>query len=49
MKLDGAACVLTGAARGLGAALAREIIRERGARVLLSDVIPTELEALGAE
>jgi NAD(P)-dependent dehydrogenase (short-subunit alcohol dehydrogenase family) len=37
MKLEGASCVVTGAARGIGLAISRALV-ERGARVLLSDV-----------
>lgn len=48
MKLKGAACVLTGGARGLGAALARELV-ERGAQVLISDIDSTDLQDIGIE
>ncbi len=48
MKLEGATCVLTGGARGLGAGLARELV-SRGGRVLISDIDCTELQDLGIE
>lgn len=48
MELKNASVVITGAARGLGAALARELAA-RGARVLLSDIDSTDLTILGAE
>lgn len=37
MKLEGACCVVTGGARGIGLAIGQALL-ERGARVLLSDV-----------
>jgi NAD(P)-dependent dehydrogenase (short-subunit alcohol dehydrogenase family) len=48
MELNAATCVITGAARGLGAALARELV-SRGARVVLSDIEGPELSDLGVE
>jgi NAD(P)-dependent dehydrogenase (short-subunit alcohol dehydrogenase family) len=48
MNLKGASTVLTGAARGLGAAMARELVA-RGARVVLSDIDSTDLQDLGIE
>lgn len=48
MKLHGAVCVITGAAHGLGAALAREFVA-RGAHVVLSDLENPELSDLGVE
>lgn len=46
--LDGKAILLTGAARGIGAATARELDR-RGARLLLVDLRAEPLERLAAE
>lgn len=48
MKLNGASAVLTGAARGLGAELARELV-VRGARVVLSDIDGSDLQDLAIE
>ena len=48
MKLNGAAVVITGGARGLGAAMARELV-ERGAQVLISDIDSVDLTDLGIE
>lgn len=48
MKLKGAKVVLTGGARGLGAALARDLV-ERGAQVLISDIDSADLTDLGIE
>ena len=48
MELKNAAVVLTGGARGLGAALARELTH-RGAHVLISDIDSTDLTDLGVE
>lgn len=48
MQLKGAKVVLTGGARGLGAALARELV-ERGAQVLISDIDSADLTDLGIE
>jgi NAD(P)-dependent dehydrogenase (short-subunit alcohol dehydrogenase family) len=48
MELKGAACVVTGAARGLGAALSRELAA-RGAQVMLSDIDSSDLANMGAE
>ena len=48
MKINGASVVITGAARGLGAALARELVAH-GAHVLLSDIDNTDLAELGSE
>ncbi|MEX2196255.1 MAG: short-chain dehydrogenase/reductase [Thermoleophilaceae bacterium] len=46
--LDGKAILITGAARGIGAATARELDR-RGARLLLLDLDPEPIERLAAE
>ncbi len=48
MEFTGASVVITGAARGLGAELARELV-SRGARVVLSDIDGTDLQDLGIE
>ena len=52
MELSGATAVITGAARGLGAALARDL-HQRGAKLLLSDIDGADLadvaKELGAE
>ncbi len=48
MQLKGASAVLTGGARGLGAALARELVG-RGAQVLISDIDSADLQDLGIE
>lgn len=48
MELKNASIVLTGGARGLGAALARELA-SRGAHVLISDIDSTDLTDLGVE
>jgi 3alpha(or 20beta)-hydroxysteroid dehydrogenase len=48
MQLQGAAVVLTGGARGLGAALARELV-SHGAQVLISDIDSTDLQDIGVE
>lgn len=48
MRIAGSGVVVTGAARGIGAGLARRF-HELGARVVLSDVLGSELEALAAE
>ncbi len=48
MELKGASVVLTGAARGLGAAIARELV-SRVAQVVLSDIDSTDLQDLGIE
>jgi NAD(P)-dependent dehydrogenase (short-subunit alcohol dehydrogenase family) len=48
MNLKDASVVLTGAARGLGAALARDLVA-RGARVMLSDIDGIDLQDLGIE
>jgi uncharacterized protein len=48
MELKGAAVVLTGGAKGLGAALARELA-SRGAQVLISDIDGADLSDLGIE
>ena len=47
-RLDGKVVIITGAARGQGAAEARLFVAE-GARVMLGDVLDTEGEALAAE
>lgn len=47
-KLDGKAAIITGAARGIGAAAARLFAAE-GAKVMLADVLAQPLEALAAE
>lgn len=44
-RFDGTAMIITGAARGIGAATARRAAAE-GARLLLTDVLGDELEAL---
>jgi len=48
MRIDGAGIVVTGAARGIGAGLARHF-HAMGARVVLSDVLGPELQALASE
>ncbi|MDP3646299.1 MAG: SDR family NAD(P)-dependent oxidoreductase [bacterium] len=48
MELKNSACVITGAARGLGRELARELVA-RGARVVLSDIDSLDLLDLGKE
>lgn len=48
MQLKDASVVLTGGARGLGAAIARELA-QRGAQVLISDIDSTDLSDLGIE
>lgn len=48
MELKDRTVVITGAARGLGAALSREITG-RGARVMLSDIAESAIHDLGAE
>ena len=48
MELSGASAVITGAARGLGAAIARELVG-RGANVILSDLDSTDLQDMGIE
>ncbi|HEY4525080.1 MAG TPA: SDR family oxidoreductase [Candidatus Paceibacterota bacterium] len=48
MQLKEASTVITGAARGLGAALARELV-SRGAKVVLSDIDGEDLQALSKE
>lgn len=48
MKLKGASVVITGAAEGLGAALARDLV-SRGAQVVLSDVDTSNIADLGLE
>lgn len=47
-KLDGKVCIVTGAARGIGAAIARAF-HEEGATVVMTDVLADELHALAAE
>lgn len=47
-KLDGKVCIVTGAARGIGEAIARAFHQE-GAKVVLTDVLENELGALAAE
>jgi NAD(P)-dependent dehydrogenase (short-subunit alcohol dehydrogenase family) len=47
-RFDGQVAIVTGAARGIGAATARRLARE-GAAVLLTDVIDDEGEAIAAE
>ncbi|MFZ2555969.1 MAG: SDR family NAD(P)-dependent oxidoreductase [Minisyncoccia bacterium] len=48
MDLSGKVVVITGAARGLGAELARGVIA-RGAKAMLSDIDGTDLQDLGKE
>jgi NAD(P)-dependent dehydrogenase (short-subunit alcohol dehydrogenase family) len=48
MKFKKASVVITGAARGLGAALAHELVA-RGANVLISDIDSVDLQDLGIE
>ncbi|MFM8483367.1 MAG: SDR family oxidoreductase [Actinomycetota bacterium] len=48
MRIAGSGVVVTGAARGIGAGLARHF-HELGARVVVSDVLGSELEALASE
>lgn len=47
-RFDGQVAIVTGAARGIGAATARRLARE-GAAVLLTDVVDDEGEAVAAE
>jgi short-subunit dehydrogenase len=48
MKVDGATVLLTGASRGIGAVLARELV-EKGARVALTARTAEDLDALAAD
>src|SRR3989344_4033971 len=48
MKLKNASCVLTGAAKGLGAALAREL-HSRGAKLFLGDIDEADVKELANE
>jgi NAD(P)-dependent dehydrogenase (short-subunit alcohol dehydrogenase family) len=48
MRIDGSAALVTGASRGLGAAVARALARE-GARVVLAARGPAELETVVAQ
>lgn len=48
MRFEEAKCVITGGARGLGAAIARDLV-SRGAQVLISDIDSTDLSDLGVE
>jgi 3alpha(or 20beta)-hydroxysteroid dehydrogenase len=48
MRLDGATAIVTGGARGIGAAVARVLVPE-GTRVLIADVRDAEGEALAAQ
>ena len=48
MRIEGAGIVVTGAARGIGAGLARHF-HSLGARIVVSDVLAPELESLAAE
>ncbi len=47
-RLDGKVAIITGAARGIGAAAAR-IFAAEGAKLMLADVLRPELEALAGE
>ncbi len=47
-KLDGQVAIITGGARGMGAADARLLIEE-GATVVITDVLDAEGEALAKE
>ncbi|KQM21987.1 glucose 1-dehydrogenase [Novosphingobium sp. Leaf2] len=47
-KLDGKVCIVTGAARGIGAAIARAF-HEEGATVVMTDLLEDQLHALAAE
>ena len=46
-QLQGKACIVTGAARGIGAAVAESFFRESG-RVLMTDIDPAALDAAAA-
>lgn len=48
MELAGKSAVVTGAARGLGAAIARELV-SRGASVVLSDLDSADLQDIGID
>lgn len=48
MNFENASCVITGAARGLGAEISRELVA-RGARIVMSDIDGTDLQDLGIE
>jgi NAD(P)-dependent dehydrogenase (short-subunit alcohol dehydrogenase family) len=48
MKLDGAVCVVTGAARGLGKAIS-EVLASKGAAVALVDILEDELMSSASE
>lgn len=47
-RMDGKTAIVTGAARGIGAAAARRLVAE-GARVMLVDMLEADLAALAAE
>ncbi len=47
MKLENVSCVVTGAARGIGFAIAKTLLKE-GARVVLSDLDPEALKTANA-
>jgi NAD(P)-dependent dehydrogenase (short-subunit alcohol dehydrogenase family) len=48
MKLDGKVAVVTGGARGIGAAICRRYAEE-GARVALADILADEAQVLAQE
>lgn len=48
MRLEGKAAIVTGAARGLGASIAADLVRE-GARVMLCDILVEQGQAVARE